>query len=1013
MNCKLNIKADNGVNSKLYKDIINTVQDTKEAIDMYYYTKTDAFKEAYQGTFDENGEPKYSEISKEKYLDDVDYNNIELNTMADVYKALVDDVSKMRGAINSRLQYLKDTKGNKEQITRLNEVKDVLDNQPINRSVPKFVEMTSSHIAHILKVVNKEVENPNYDIKKLASLYKISQSYSVVTDLKQALTVSPEASEIFKESLNKMVFIESRINTIQNLYVNKSMDYLAEEFHKRNPKWSKKAIKENLKHSPRDISWTENMLEYMGDSQDKVLATVAEIMMEAEHSKRVQMIDFGKELQGRLEVLEKKFPNENPFEKVIVQAPNGELHVPLIDAKQTNGKNILSDIMASKISELSNQPELLEFLDFYHNTVQQLEASLPLNAHLGTRVPSVLRSDFELLEGKTVKEKVALIQDNVAKKIQRSNMDLERGALDITGKPLKRIPTFYTQRYDSVDYNSEFNKVKKKLLEEGKSLEEAETEANRQAENFAIGKMSKIVSRDLASSLQAFHAMAVNYSTKNELIHIFESAETVVGSKFRTYTLVDSAGRKQPVTGETAATARLLKAFLEMQLYGQKQKDIGSINILGKEIDTNKVLRQANNYTGLVMQSANVLGGINNFAIGEYTNLSEAISGEYFNMKDYTQAGKFYHKNIFGLINDTGKRTPDNIINLLEEHYNILQSFEGPDLKTTERSKAKRLMKTSSLYLIQSAGEHSMQIRAALAMMNNLKMYDKAGNKKGSLLENHTSENGRLKIPSDLYIKDSEGKLVQFDQKQQNKLSNKMTSVLRLMHGNYSTTTANRMQQDARTALMMKFKGWVYDTFRRRYAKKRSYNMLDDKEVEGFYRTGGRALWTLAKDLKSFSLELSKENWKSLTPHEKANIKRFITETSFITLTGIAGALLSNAGKMMDDNYDMNDPRDRAILGAFQMVNYEVNRLYTETFSYINPAETVKLFATPAASVSLAQNLADFLIQLTSPLEQYESGSNKDQYKAFVKAQKLVPLYKQLSTLNVDGIKDRGMYYIN
>ena len=539
-----------------------------------------------------------------------------------------------------------------------------------------------------------------------------------------------------------------------------------------------------------------------------------------------------------------------------------------------------------------------------------LDNMLPAKARMGTRLPSVLKSEFELLSGKSLKDKYDLLADSAKKTIQRSNLDMERGLLlDSTGKPVKRIPTFYTQKYNSIDFDASFTRFLKENLDKGMNAFDAEGDAALRAEKESTTKMAKLISRDLASSLQAFHSMATNYEAKNELIQIFESAQDVVSSDARKYTLVDSggrvvknaiSGRVETIGGTKSNAAKAIDSFLNVQLYGQKEKDLGFIDVLGAKIDTNKVLRTINNTTGFIQMTFNVLAGLGNIGNGEYNNAMEALGGEFYNKTNYAKASGFYKKNLGGIMNDIGSRTPNNIVNLLEEHYNMLQSYGGNNIKVTEASKSKRLLKTDSAFFIQGSGEHMMQIRAGLAVMDGTKVYNKDGTERGSLLDAHTQKDGKLIIDQGLFVKEKDGSLVAFDTNQQNRISNKIGSILRKLHGNYSSQTANAMQQDARLALVMKFRGWMYEGIKRRFGKKREYHMMES-EAEGFYREGARAAKILIRDLQKFQLTLSKENWANLSPTEKANIRRFITETSTIVLLGIAGAMLGKAGKLMED----------------------------------------------------------------------------------------------------------------
>ena len=76
MSCKLTLKADNGERSELFKSLAEVVSDPKEAVDLYFYTKTDTFKDSYKGSLDKNSEPIYSEMSKDTLNLEKDYAGI-------------------------------------------------------------------------------------------------------------------------------------------------------------------------------------------------------------------------------------------------------------------------------------------------------------------------------------------------------------------------------------------------------------------------------------------------------------------------------------------------------------------------------------------------------------------------------------------------------------------------------------------------------------------------------------------------------------------------------------------------------------------------------------------------------------------------------------------------------------------------------------------------------------------------------------------------------------------------
>ena len=1033
MACKLNIKADNGKDSLLFRDIMATVANPSEAVDVYFFTKTDEFKrlygdyasEDYSGpALDSNAEPRFSTFTDEAYIYDVDYADIEINKKAEVYKHLLTAIPEVQNIIDQRVDYISDLKGKKRKnLQNLKDIQDVLSKGPINESIPKFLNMANAHVFFLRKQAETSLKNPDADIRELASLHKISQSYSVIEELRMELLGDKEMQEIFDEKVFPISATLDDVRAIRSMYIEKSKDFLVHEFSKRDKTWKRAEIRRALEHAPRDLRFHERLLEYIGDSPDEVLSMVGRIMMEAEHKIRRSAIDFNKRLQEKLQALEDKGLNSQEiFDKIIIEKHEGELHVVDLDAIDTRGAFPFRDADYRKLQDIKMDKEAMDFLVFFTQEYRQLQAMLPASAPvMGTRIPTVLKSQFERVQGKNLKERYEVATDGVKKKIQRSNLDMERGAiLDATGKPIRRIPTFYTQKYDSIDYDKLYDQYYVENLEKGMEDSAAITDASERAEVDAVKKTGQFISHDLAHSLQVFHAMALNYSAKNELLEIFESAEAVVSSEFRKYTVVDSGGRiiqsrfnktkEQTRPGMESVAHQVLNRFLDMQLYGQKELDLGFTNIMGAKVDNNSVLRQLNRATGLVQLGGNVLAGIANIGNGEYNNVMESMGGEYYKVRDYSKASGFYKKNLGGILKDIGARTPNNIVNLLSEHYNILQSF-NQEIKTTERTKFKRMFNLSALFFINNAGEHMMQVRAGLAILESTKAFNKDGVELGSLLDQHSSVKGKLNVPQDIYVKDKDGSFVKFDENQQNRISDRIGAVLRKLHGNYSQQTANMMKQDARLALVIKYRDWAYEGFIRRWGKKQNYRMLE-QDVEGFYRTGGRVIWQLAQDLRKMKFDLMKENWQNLTPHEKANVRRFVIEGAMITAMFTAGALLSQAGKLMDEEYGSDSYEDNLVLGSYRLLTYETNRLYTEIFAYINPIEAVRLARTPMASTSIIENTLNLLWQAGfAPGEEYETGWRKGKNKTLVKMGRLIPLYKQIETMNPDGIQERARFY--
>jgi len=1032
MACNLSLNASNGEKSILFKKIAKVSNNIDVAIDAYYFTKTEEFKREYgdwengevpKEFLDLNGEPLYETFSDKDYMQDIDYSEIELEAKTDMYKKLMEEIPSVLSKIEKNIDSLKRTGKNGELIKKLEYIKPLLMTGDVNTGIPKFIESARTHIISL-----RNRAEARTDIKDIRRTYKDAKSYEMVLDILDALQIDSESREIFSEDLFKGgAQIRSDLAELESMYFNAASKHLVDGLHEQDKSWSKDDIRKWLSSSPRDVKYTEKLLEAMVDSQDKLLASVGNLVGNQEHAIRREKIDFNNELSNLVDSVIDEAGSSNSdkvFSPIIHTKANGELHILDISAEDTKGKNLESDEQFRKVQEIKRtNPKLMEFLVFYTDTMTKLNSGIPDRAVLGTRLPSVLKDSLERMQGKSIKENSKQIWDETGKAILRSNLDMEKGMInDASGKPIDQIPTFYTQKYDSVDFEDTYNEKYKELIEGGMEDNEAGVSASTYAEKVATDKMAKLITKDLSHSLQAFHAMAINFSKKNEILDLLESAKDVVESKRRRYVKIDKAGRTvttkdhlgnvipETILGPESRAAETLNTFLQMHVYGQKETDLGYFDLLGKKFDTNKVLRQINKKTSLVQMALNFLASSANIAVGEYNNSLEALAGEYTSGKSYKKAGKIYRQGIGDVMADIGSRKSNSLVNQINDHYQILGDYNPSNVKVNENSKFKRLFKTNMLFFMQESGEHFLQMRMGMSVLDHIKTFDKNGKETGTLLDAHKKGDGKISIEN-TFIEGKDGKIVPYDVSQQNRVTNKISAVLRKVHGNYSAQTATAAKQDARTAMILKYRDWAYEGLVRRFGGKQTYVNLE-QDATGFYKDGFNTMWKLKDDLKTLNFQLIKEDWQNLTPNERANVKRLVAEAATIVSLIASAALLSHAGKGMEDDYDSDKLTDRLALGGFNYLVYMTNRIKTEIFAYVNPVEALRLFQSPAASTTLIENTIKLLGQFMDPTEIRETGRQRGDYEIFIKASKLVPAYKNLSRLNPEGIKDSGVFYI-
>ena len=90
----------------------------------------------------------------------------------------------------------------------------------------------------------------------------------------------------------------------------------------------------------------------------------------------------------------------------------------------------------------------------------------------------------------------------------------------------------------------------------------------------------------------------------------------------------------------------------------------------------------------------------------------------------------------------------------------------------------------------------------------------------------------------------------------------------------------------------------------------------------------------------------------------------------------------------------LDDDDDEAML----YLAFYSRRLYSEISFFVNPLETFQIIRSPAASVSYAENMVQFLSQIVSDgangeWEIYERGKNKGLPKAWKRTTDLLPIF--------------------
>ena len=226
-----------------------------------------------------------------------------------------------------------------------------------------------------------------------------------------------------------------------------------------------------------------------------------------------------------------------------------------------------------------------------------------------------------------------------------------------------------------------------------------------------------------------------------------------------------------------------------------------------------------------------------------------------------------------------------------------------------------------------------------------------------------------------VFEKDKTGKRLvlkskyKYNVKNANDFENRVHSINHSLAGIYNKLDRSAFQKYAIGRALFNFRKWMIPGFNRRF-KEYYKNYELPAEVEGYYRTSGKFIWELIKDLKEGQFSIMK-NWYSLKDFEKANMRRSMSEVAiFLLALAVMQALSHIEGD--DDDWALN------------MAAYQSRRLVMElgamTPSPWLPGEALKLLDSPIPSANQISELMK-LLTIWNWFDEIESGKYEGMYK--------------------------------
>ena len=775
---------------------------------------------------------------------------------------------------------------------------------------------------------------------------------------------------------------------------------------------------ELVKVADRDISFFDRWLDSMADSSDYMLKVMDQAVKRSKEQARLRTIDVQKELQAAAIRLEQAGVKDTEwmFER---------------DSRGNLSGNYISGINHALFGE--RMRAMFRSLDEKYGRNPAGENADKYNEERR----NWFNANMETVDGVRQPRK-SIYESMEFRRLNRAQREYYAAVMDIKARLDALLPDRYTRLNSAV-------KIRKDLVERVKSSESVKSGARqvwesikdnfiRRTDDTDFGEKATVkdfedrevqmlpvyftrlrkgesandLSTDITGTMTAYAAMANDFDEMNRVIDVLEVGRDLLRERQVTQTeggkpMVErfrAAGRKVESrltgTGDKSRFMERLDDFFEMQVYGKYMADEGTFG--RTNIDKGKVTNFVNRVTSMNTLALNVLSGISNVATGKVMMRIESFSGEFFNERNTLKADRIYGRELPAFLAQLGDRVKTGKLALWDELFNVMQEYEQDtrEVNFDRKTWFSRMFGTSALFFMNNAGEHWMQNRTSLALADAYRMKAPDG-KPASLwdaFEVVPLDSSNRKLGARLQLKQGYTKAdgSAFTREDIIRFSRKSAAINQRMHGIYNKADRSAVQRLAIGRLGMMFRKWIKPSLNRRF-KSATYNYDLEAWTEGYYLTAGRFMNALFQDLRKAQFDIAGK-WNEMTPTERANVRRALTEVAHFLAVAAAIGLI-----------EWSDDRDRPWL--VKMVEYQLRKLYTE-LGALTPtpemvSEGVRILKSPAASVNTVEKALN-LIDLMNPMN-YETFNGEDAilqsgpYKGKSKAQQsllkspLAPMY--------------------
>lgn len=479
------------------------------------------------------------------------------------------------------------------------------------------------------------------------------------------------------------------------------------------------------------------------------------------------------------------------------------------------------------------------------------------------------------------------------------------------------------------------------------------------------------ISTDLIGTLFAYSYCAIEYRHMEKVVDALEVGKNIVTENRKVNKTrggktvkerIAALGMNTEVTStETSSEIdKKLQDFMESQVYQKHLKDAGTFGetLMNKQKTVSTLLR----WSSLAQMGFNFLAQTANIANGTAMQNIEAIAGQFFGAKELAKADVAYMSELPKVISESAARDKTSKLGLFSELINLKQDFKQDATRLRTKSLLKRLFGENIAYLGQTAGDHWLYSRTAIAMAMREKV--KVNGQEMSLWDalqvSDVKGSSNLKKIDTSNILDMNGN--KFDIA---KFGRKVAEINHRLFGIYNDEDLSAAHRTMLGRLALQYRKWMVPLYSNRFQSAR-YNEATGTYHEGFYIT----VWRTLKEIKRGNLQLGALK-EQLTPEEWFNIKRAITEImQFLAVWGFAA--------LIDWPDDKNRPWSLKM--AEYIAKREMHELGSLVPSPILIQEAFKTVKQPIPSLSAVNNLFQLGMSVCWPpdyIDEIQSGPYK------------------------------------